>query len=100
MGSMEICEHLESLSVVEPVTPDGCQECLESGDSWLHLRLCMGCGHVGCCDSSPNRHATRHSSDTGHGIVQSFELHEDWAFCYPDESYLLHVDPSVRRPNL
>lgn len=83
-----MCEHLEVLSSrARPVTPSGpgCAECLASGARWVHLRLCLTCGHVGCCDSSPNRHATRHHRDTGHPVMKSFEPGEDWAYCYEDE---------------
>jgi uncharacterized UBP type Zn finger protein len=78
------CTHLDQ---VEPVSPhaDGCEECLASGGRWVHLRMCMSCGHVGCCDSSPNRHATAHNRQTSHPIVRSFEPGEDWWWCYPDQ---------------
>ena len=80
------CEHLDAVrGDVEPGTPDGCEECLRSGDRWVHLRLCLTCGHVGCCDSSPNRHATRHHHATGHPIVASWEPGEVWAWCYLDQ---------------
>ncbi|HEX8355624.1 MAG TPA: cation:proton antiporter [Pyrinomonadaceae bacterium] len=81
------CGHLAE---VRPVLPSarGCEECLRSGDTWVHLRLCMTCGHVGCCDSSKNRHASKHYPATGHPIVKSLERNEDWAWCYSDEIYL------------
>ncbi len=79
------CDHLDQIRPVEPQTPNGCQECLVSGDKWVHLRLCMTCGHVGCCDSSPNQHATKHFHDTQHAIMQSFEPEEDWLYCFIDE---------------
>ena len=66
----------------------GCQECLAAGSAWVHLRLCMLCGHVGCCDSSPNRHATKHFEATGHPVVRSLEPGEDWGWCYEDEVVL------------
>lgn len=91
------CPHLEQLEPVEPSTPDGCEGCLASGDRWVHLRLCMSCGHVGCCDSSPNRHATRHATATDHPVVQSFEPGEHWAFCYPDDAFVREVAPPLRR---
>jgi uncharacterized UBP type Zn finger protein len=97
---MAACEHLTDLTEVEPNTPDGCEECLASGDRWVHLRLCMSCGHVGCCDSSPNRHATRHAQRTGHEVVQSFEADEDWAYCYAHEAGIEHVPAELRRPRL
>lgn len=91
------CEHLENLSVAEPRTPDGCEECLREGSTWVHLRLCMECGHVGCCDSSPNKHATAHNKETGHPVVQSFEPGESWAFCYEDEEMLRDVGEELNR---
>lgn len=65
-----------------------CEECLAMGDFWVHLRICMTCGHVGCCDSSRNKHASQHSRDTGHPIVKSYEPGEDWAWCYEDKVVL------------
>jgi uncharacterized UBP type Zn finger protein len=79
------CEHLADLKPVEARTPAGCEECLASGDRWVHLRLCLTCGHVGCCNSSPNRHATAHFKETGHPVMQSFEPGEDWRWCYVDD---------------
>ena len=79
------CTHLDQIRDVEPRTPDGCEECLKLGSSWVHLRLCRICGHVGCCDSSPHRHATAHFHATGHLIIQSFEPGEKWGWCYVDE---------------
>jgi hypothetical protein len=84
----QICTHLDTVQQVEPRTPEGCQECLESGSWWVHLRLCLTCGHVGCCDSSPNLHARRHAHDTAHPIVRSFEPGEEWGWCYPDRVML------------
>jgi uncharacterized UBP type Zn finger protein len=78
------CAHAALAKEVEPRTPGGCEECLKSGDRWVHLRICMECGHVGCCDSSPNRHATAHFHAEGHPIVRSFEPGERWAWCYVD----------------
>jgi uncharacterized UBP type Zn finger protein len=79
------CEHV-ALSKDPPArTPDGCEECLQSGDRWVHLRLCRSCGHVGCCDSSKNKHATRHFHATGHAVMRSFEPRETWSWCYVHE---------------
>jgi uncharacterized UBP type Zn finger protein len=89
------CSHLHQIRRVEPRTPDGCEECLASGDRWVHLRLCLTCGHVGCCDSSPNRHATAHYHQSGHPIIRSFEPSEDWAWCYSDEVPLTRFAVSV-----
>jgi uncharacterized UBP type Zn finger protein len=84
-----MCSHLSKFTRPrhEPVTPTGpgCQECLERGDPWVQLRLCMTCGHVGCCDSSPNRHATRHFHETKHPVIKSFEPGEGWGWCYLDD---------------
>jgi uncharacterized UBP type Zn finger protein len=79
------CKHLAEVRDVEPKTPDGCEECLASGDEWVHLRLCLEWGHVGCCDDSINRHATKHFHKTKHPIMRSFEPGEDWGFCYVDD---------------
>jgi uncharacterized UBP type Zn finger protein len=99
MMSTRVCTHL---SVVEPtVEPHatGCEECLAIGASWVHLRLCMTCGHVGCCDSSPNRHASRHWRETTHPIVQSYEPGEDWWWCYADEvMFFVGGVPSFAHP--
>jgi uncharacterized UBP type Zn finger protein len=78
------CSHLDQIRDVEP-NSDGCEECLKTGDSWVHLRLCLTCGHVGCCDSSKNKHATQHFHSAHHPLVQSIEPGEDWIWCYVDE---------------
>jgi uncharacterized UBP type Zn finger protein len=78
------CTHLDQISDVEP-SAEGCEECLQMGDTWVHLRECLICGHVGCCDSSKNKHATRHFHATEHPLVQSFQPGEDWIWCYVDE---------------
>ena len=82
------CAHLETIQEVTPSAP-GCEECLRTGDRWLHLRLCLTCGHVGCCDSSPGRHATKHFHATEHPLIQSHEPGESWRWCYVDEVMLL-----------
>ena len=79
------CKHFDQIQGKEPRTPTGCEECLKMGDRWVHLRLCLTCGHVGCCDNSPNRHATAHFHGTHHAIMRSFEPGEDWGWCYVDE---------------
>ena len=83
---MQYCDHVRTIA---PVTPSakGCEDCLKTGDRWVHLRLCMECGHVGCCDSSPNRHATKHYHSSRHPIIKSFEPGEDWGYCYPDDMF-------------
>jgi len=73
------CMHLDHIRRVTPRTPEGCEECLKMGDVWVHLRLCLECGHVGCCDSSKNKHARKHFHRTDHPIVRSFEPGENWA---------------------
>lgn len=82
------CTHLDQIRRVTARTPAGCEECLAAGGRWVHLRLCLSCGHVGCCDSSPNRHASAHFRQSNHPIVQSFEPGERWRWCYADEAYL------------
>lgn len=78
------CDHLAQAREVTP-SANGCEDCLRTGDRWVHLRLCMTCGHVGCCDSSPNKHARAHFHEAGHPLVRSFEPGEDWWWCYADE---------------
>jgi uncharacterized UBP type Zn finger protein len=84
----EACSHLAAIRSVAPRTPEGCEECLRIGSRWVHLRLCLTCGHVGCCDSSPNRHASRHAREVEHPIVRSFQPGEDWRWCYVDETFV------------
>jgi uncharacterized UBP type Zn finger protein len=79
------CRHIEEIRDVE-ASAQGCEDCMKVGDSWVHLRKCLICGHVGCCDQSPNRHATRHFHATGHPVIRSFEPGEDWRWCYVDEA--------------
>ena len=83
---MNGCEHLSEIKKVSP-SADGCEDCLKMGSGWVHLRLCETCGHVGCCDSSPNRHATKHFHATNHAIIKSFEKGEDWGYCYVDDMF-------------
>ena len=73
--------------MVAPGSP-GCAECLRDGNEWVHLRICMTCGHVGCCDTSPHRHARVHWNESGHPLMKSAEPGEDWAWCYIDEAVL------------
>jgi uncharacterized UBP type Zn finger protein len=79
-----ICTHLDQIREVTP-SAQGCEECLQTGDTWVHLRLCRSCGHVGCCDSSKNKHATKHFNATRHPIIKSFEPGENWSYCYIDQ---------------
>ena len=91
----DICAHLDHIRDVAP-SGDGCQDCLEVGGRWVHLRLCMTCGKVGCCDSSPNRHATGHHHASRHPIIQSYEPGEEWWWCFPDELAFTNPDaPSL-----
>ncbi|MEQ1921907.1 MAG: UBP-type zinc finger domain-containing protein [Pyrinomonadaceae bacterium] len=83
---MESCEHFAAIVPVEPGA-DGCEDCLKTGDLWVHLRLCKSCGHVGCCDSSVNKHATSHYQSTRHPIVRSHEPGEEWGYCYVDDMF-------------
>ena len=85
------CSHLDHVADVAP-SGQGCADCLRTGGRWVHLRVCMSCGQVGCCDSSPNRHASAHHREVGHPIVQSYEPGEDWWWCYVDE-VAFTVDP-------
>jgi len=81
----DTCSHLDTVQDVEP-SSEGCEDCLRMGGHWVHLRLCMSCGHVGCCDNSPNRHATAHAAEhPDHPLIRSFEPGEEWWWCYIDE---------------
>ncbi len=85
------CPHLETIQV-RATDQTGCEECLKTGDSWVHLRLCMACGHVGCCDSSKNKHATKHFHRTRHPLARSIEPGESWIWCYVDQEIVEEVD--------
>jgi uncharacterized UBP type Zn finger protein len=82
---MDACTHLDTIDAAVAPRAAGCEDCLVMGGAWVHLRLCVACGHVGCCDSSPNRHATAHYRGSGHPLIRSFEPGEEWFFCYPDD---------------
>ncbi|MEA2341255.1 MAG: hypothetical protein QOG11_1332 [Solirubrobacteraceae bacterium] len=83
---MATCTHLDHVQLLElPASSDGCEECLAQGSGWVHLRICLECGHVGCCDDSPNRHASAHHASAGHPIIRSLEPGEDWSWCFEDE---------------
>jgi uncharacterized UBP type Zn finger protein len=82
-----VCAHTDQIRDVQP-SAKGCEDCLKTGDRWVHLRLCLSCGHVGCCDSSKNKHARAHYNGTKHPIIRSFEPGEDWTWCYVDDRYL------------
>lgn len=81
---MATCTHLDG-EIDAPPTAGGCVECLATGGRWVHLRRCAECGHIGCCDNSPGRHATAHHRSTEHPLIQSFEPGEEWFYCYPDD---------------
>ena len=86
---MSDCQHLRTVPVPEPeAKTQGCEECLKIGQSWVHLRKCLDCGHVGCCDQSIGKHATRHARETGHEVIRSFEPGEDWRYCYADDLFV------------
>ena len=87
---MAACDHLDHVLLTElPERSPGCEECLAIGSGWVHLRICLECGHVGCCDDSPNRHASGHHEDTGHPIIRSLEPGERWSWCFEDEVVML-----------
>ncbi|MBA3713307.1 MAG: UBP-type zinc finger domain-containing protein [Pyrinomonadaceae bacterium] len=86
-GNSSACSHTSQAREVMP-SARGCEECLAVGDTWVHLRICMTCGHVGCCDSSKNKHASKHYPATNHPIIRSLEPGEDWTWCYADMIYI------------
>jgi hypothetical protein len=83
---MTTCIHLAQVRDVAP-SANGCEDCLKTHDEWMHLRLCKSCGHVGCCDSSKNKHATKHFHQSGHPVIKSFEPDEEWGYCYVDDAF-------------
>lgn len=89
------CTHLDTVADVQPSTRKGCEDCLRTGGRWVHLRMCLACGHVGCCDSSPSKHATSHFHQTRHPLMRSLEPGEDWGWCYVDE---VELEGSELRP--
>ena len=82
---MATCTHLDEIPITPPESVEGCEECMKTGDRWVHLRVCLTCGKVGCCDSSPNRHASKHAAEEEHPILRSAEPGEDWCWCAIDE---------------
>jgi uncharacterized UBP type Zn finger protein len=92
-----ICTHLDTIHATT-ANSAGCEECLRTGGHWVHLRRCTACGHVGCCDSSPGRHATAHNAATGHPLIQSFEPGEDWIYCYVDD-VMFEVESMLDSPS-
>ncbi|HEY5187971.1 MAG TPA: UBP-type zinc finger domain-containing protein [Solirubrobacteraceae bacterium] len=88
------CTHLDTIEVTElPAAVNGCEDCLREGGVWMHLRICLSCGHVGCCDDSPRRHASGHAASSGHQLIRSLEPGEEWSWCFADE--LAMVIPEV-----
>jgi uncharacterized UBP type Zn finger protein len=95
------CTHLDTIRVTElPAAVDGCVDCLREGGVWMHLRICLQCGHVGCCDDSPGQHASRHAAGTGHPIIRSLEPGEEWSWCFDDQLAMIipEVTGSTRIP--
>lgn len=88
------CMHLDQVTVERPEHVAGCEDCLKIGGEWVHLRVCRSCGHVGCCDSSPNRHASKHVQESGHPIITSAERGEDWSYCYLDDVAFILAEPT------
>ena len=82
------CSHLTALESVDQNVKDVCEECVKTGDSWVHLRICQSCGQTLCCDSSPNQHASKHYTASGHGVIASAEPEERWLYCYPDKIFM------------
>lgn len=99
---MATCAHLDAIgdpSGAATPSSHGCEDCLRTGGQWVHLRRCAVCGHVGCCDSSPNRHATAHFHATSHPLIQSYEPGEDWYWCYVDDvAFEIDDSPSPSHP--
>jgi hypothetical protein len=100
---MASCTHLDQVQITElPESVEGCEDCLATGGKWLHLRICLACGKVGCCDDSPNRHASAHAHGSGHPLIRSLEPGEAWSWCYIDTLAMLlpqvhgetHIPPS------
>jgi len=83
---MRQCEHIKEIKTYTP-RAKGCEECLKTGDRWIHLRVCLICGHVGCCDSSKNKHASKHYHETGHSMMKSLEPGEEWGYCFVDDIF-------------
>jgi uncharacterized UBP type Zn finger protein len=97
---MPTCTHLDTITVTElPESVAGCEECLKSGGRWVHLRICLACGHVGCCDSSPGKHASGHFAKTDHALIRSIEPGEEWSWCFVDQAAMvipqIHGEPRI-----
>jgi uncharacterized UBP type Zn finger protein len=95
----KICSHLDQVDVDAQPSSTGCEDCLRIGDTWVHLRMCLTCGYVGCCDDSKNKHAAAHFRSIGHPLIQSYEPGEDWVWCYVDQiAFLLEGVPQYSHP--
>jgi uncharacterized UBP type Zn finger protein len=92
---MTRCPHFDQIREVTP-SADGCGDCLKVGDTWHGLRICLTCGHIGCCDDSKNQHATKHFQQTRHPLIRSFERGEHWGWCYADKAYFEKMPPLAR----
>ena len=94
-----MAKHCRHLDAVHEVTPSarGCEECLRIGSEWVHLRLCRVCGHVGCCDQSPRKHASAHFEETGHPIIEAYDPPEGWGWCYVDQVFIKLPDQTPQR---
>jgi hypothetical protein len=84
----QTCEHIEQIKEVKHSKKPVCEECVKTGSQWLHLRTCQTCGATLCCDSSPNRHASKHAGSSGHPVVASAEAGERWMYCFPDDAFV------------
>ncbi len=101
LRTVAVCTHLDSIRVRElPAEVEGCEDCLREGGVWLHLRICLECGHVGCCDDSPSRHASRHAAAESHPLIRSLEPGEEWSWCFVDEvgMVIAEITGSTRIP--
>jgi hypothetical protein len=86
MTAKSFCAHIDAIGIIKQAQRHECEECIKTGDRWVHLRTCQTCGVTLCCDSSPNRHATRHAQRSGHPVIASAEPGERWLYCYPDNA--------------
>lgn len=87
MSANNTCQHIDAITEIKPAKAHVCEECVKMRSSWLHLRTCQTCGGTHCCDSSPNKHASKHARTSGHPVIASAEPGEQWLYCYPDEAY-------------
>lgn len=86
------CTHMDQVKLTEPEGEvAGCEDCLRIGGTWVHLRMCLSCGHIGCCENSPNKHALKHFGETEHALIRSVEPGESWGWCYEDEVFIKNI---------